>query len=147
MVIGELSLDGSVRHARGVLPMAATAREQGFTRLFVPESDAVEAALIPGLEVIPVTSLADLYQHLTGGAVIQPKSPITEQDLPLEVLTDFREVKGQEHVKRALEVAGACGLQPLMNSMAMTTLSTRLRISDIFFLLKLSKYLPARIGP
>ena len=107
MVVGELSLDGSVRHSRGILPMAATAREQGFSRLFVPESDAREASLIPGLEVIPVSTLADLYQHLTGGTVIQPTSPISEQDLPLEVLTDFREVKGQEHVKRALEVAAA----------------------------------------
>ena len=49
LVVGELSLDGSVRHARGVLPMAAVARAQGFTRLFVPEADAAEAALIPGL--------------------------------------------------------------------------------------------------
>src|SRR5512141_2474106 len=54
LVIGELSLDGSVRHARGVLPMAAVARQEGFQRVFVPHADAAEAALIPGLEVIPV---------------------------------------------------------------------------------------------
>ncbi len=61
LVAGELSLDGSVRHTRGVLPMAALAREQGFKRIFVPEGDAPEAALIPGLEVIPVPSLQALF--------------------------------------------------------------------------------------
>ncbi len=54
LVVGELSLDGTVRHARGVLPMAAVARQEGFKRIFVPLADAAEAALIPGLEVIPV---------------------------------------------------------------------------------------------
>ncbi len=54
LAVGELSLDGTVRHVRGVLPMAATARQQGFKRIFVPEADATEAALIPELEVIPV---------------------------------------------------------------------------------------------
>src|SRR5512143_3614433 len=57
LVVGELSLDGAVRHAKGVLPMAAAARQNGFTRIIVPEIDAAEAALIPGLEVIPVGSL------------------------------------------------------------------------------------------
>ena len=66
LVIGELSLDDSVRHARGVLPMAAVAREEGFQRVFVPQADAAEAALIPGLEVTPVSSLRDLFNHLTG---------------------------------------------------------------------------------
>jgi magnesium chelatase family protein len=57
LVIGEVSLDGSVRHVRGVLPMAAIAREKGYTRIIVPKVDATEAALIPGLEVIPVNTL------------------------------------------------------------------------------------------
>ncbi|NMD31897.1 MAG: magnesium chelatase, partial [Chloroflexi bacterium] len=57
LVLGELSLDGSVRHVRGVLPMAAVAAQQGFRRVFVPEVDAAEAALIPNIEVIPVSSL------------------------------------------------------------------------------------------
>ena len=60
IIVGELSLDGSVRHVRGVLPMAALARQEGFKRIFVPQADAAEAALIPNLEVIPVESLADL---------------------------------------------------------------------------------------
>lgn len=75
MVIGKLSLDGSVRHPGGVLPMAASAREQGFTRLFVPESNAVEVALIPELGVIPVASLVDLYSHLTGESADRVEPP------------------------------------------------------------------------
>ena len=66
IVIGELSLDGTVRHSKGILPVAATAREQGFKRIFVPEMDAAEAALIPDLDVIPVESLSELYRHLVG---------------------------------------------------------------------------------
>src|SRR5512138_3674956 len=107
IVVGELSLDGIVRHTRGVLPMAATARANGFQRIFVPEVDAGEAALIPGLEVIPVKSLADLYQHLAGRRLIEPYQPASTELEPLFVPTDFSEIKGQEHVKRALEVAAA----------------------------------------
>lgn len=106
-VVGELSLDGSVRHVRGVLPMAALARAQGYRSIYVPEIDAAEAALIPDLEVIPVPSLADLVAHLSGGDLISAQLPVTPEDLHTTASTDFCEVKGQEHVKRALEVAAA----------------------------------------
>ncbi|MGE5463632.1 MAG: YifB family Mg chelatase-like AAA ATPase [Syntrophothermus sp.] len=114
MVVGELSLDGMVRHTRGVLPMAATARANGFKRMFVPEVDAGEAALIPDLEVIPVKSLADLYQHLSGRCSIEPYRPSDTVLEPLFLPTDFSEIKGQEHVKRALEVAAAGGHNVLL---------------------------------
>ena len=114
LVVGELSLDGSVRHSRGVLPMTVVARQQGFKRIFVPKSDAPEAALIPDLEVIPVTTLTELYGHLSGRLPIPPQPPVTPEELPIVTQSDFQEVKGQEHVKRAFEVAAAGGHNMLL---------------------------------
>lgn len=107
LVMGELSLDGSVRHIRGVLPMAAVACAQGYKRVYVPAEDAPEAAIFPDLEVIPVSSLADLFQHLVGQVIIDPQPALAVEQVSALVQTDFREIKGQEHVKRALEVAAA----------------------------------------
>jgi magnesium chelatase family protein len=108
-IIGEMSLDGAVRHTNGVLPMAALARERGFNALFVPASDAPEAALVPGLDVFPIESLFALVAHLQGMQPIAPFRPIhdlTPETAPTYA-ADFSEVRGQEHVKRAMEVAAA----------------------------------------
>jgi len=114
MVVGELSLDGSVRHARGVLPMAATARQAGFKRIVVLEADAREAALIPDLEVIPISSLAVLFNHLSGRTPVPAYTRLQMEESSLFPSIDFGKVKGQEHVKRALEVAAAGGHNVLM---------------------------------
>jgi magnesium chelatase family protein len=109
MVLGELSLDGSVRHVRGVLPAAALARERGMKQVLIPAVDAAEAALIPDVEVIPVESLTALVNHFTGVVAIPPYSRRDVDDSIEVPKYDFADVKGQEHVKRALEVAAAGG--------------------------------------
>jgi magnesium chelatase family protein len=115
IIVGELSLDGTLRHTPGLLPMAAMARDQGFQGICLPQADAAEAALIPGLEVIPVRSLEELVLHLTGENPITPYQALEGQELPLpQAQTDFQEIKGQEHVKRALEVAAAGNHDMLM---------------------------------
>ncbi len=115
--IGELSLDGSLRHVNGVISMASHACEQGIKVAYVPAVDAPEAALVPGLEVIPVTSLAELAMHLNNLMLIEPCDDGASADLNLlkpEYASDFSEIRGQEHVKRALEVAAAGGHCALM---------------------------------
>ncbi len=108
MIIGELSLDGAVRHTNGVLSMAMQAQGAGLKRLFVPASDAPEAALISGLDVYPIESLFALYAHLQGLQPILPtRTGLEFQPDDASAGTDFQEIRGQEHVKRALEIAAA----------------------------------------
>jgi magnesium chelatase family protein len=108
--IGELALDGGVRRVQGVLPIALYAKEKGFTEIYVPEDNAREAGLAPDIDIIPVKNLFDVAKHLRGEKAIPffVREPVVFSGEESETL-DMSYVLGQEHAKRALEIAAAGG--------------------------------------
>lgn len=118
LFLGELSLDGAVRHTNGILPMVALASEKHVSEVFVPAADAMEAALVQGVTVYPVETLTQLIAHLNGQKLIEPYMPdprvLSEAEL-IANTQDMAAIRGQEHVKRALEVAASGGHNLLMS--------------------------------
>ncbi len=106
--LGELSLDGQLRTIAGALPMAISAREAGFTKLFIPPENAGETAYLQGLTVYPVEKLADLVAHLSGAKPIQPY-PMLSYSPDNDALHpgDMSHIRGQQQARRALEIAAA----------------------------------------
>ncbi len=107
--LGELSLEGKLRHTTGILPMVALAHQKGFNRIVVPAEDALEASMVDGVEIIPIESLAQLASFLSGEieAPTCPARPAEDSENRSAKGVDMTFIKGQEHVKRALEVAAA----------------------------------------
>ncbi len=105
--VGEVSLDGTFRHVKGVLTLLDAARAEGFAHAFIPAEDVAEAALVQGITVYPVRDIRELFAHLLGKELITPLEPQRVQPQAAPTLYDMAAIKGQVQARRALEVAAA----------------------------------------
>lgn len=117
MIVGELSLDGRVRSVQGVLSIALLAKDKGFQELYIPSENASEASVVKGINIVPVSSLYDLADHFAGNRNIGyfPQIECENMFSHGEYMNDMENISGQQHAKRALEIAAAGGHNVILN--------------------------------
>jgi magnesium chelatase family protein len=116
LFIGELSLEGNLRHTNGILPAVIFAKEQGLKKIFLPWIDAQEASLIEGVDIYPVRNLNEVMNHILGRELIAPYVKTQDYNLdPQEFEVDMAYIVGQDLAKRALEIAASGGHNVLMS--------------------------------
>lgn len=118
LIFGELSLDGGLRPVSGTLSLALLAKEKKISSLYLPEVSKLEASVVPGLKIYPVTDLVKLFLHLSGRGEIKPvpyQNPAQLFSKSRDYEFNMRDIKGQEQVKRALEIAAAGGHNILLS--------------------------------
>lgn len=113
--VGELSLDGLVRHVNGVLPMVIRAQKSGIKRVFVPAANALESSVVKGIEIYAVENVSQVIKHLNGEEMLTPvEFDSSEENYFSAPMPDFRDVMGQQEARYALEIAAAGGHNIIM---------------------------------